>query len=214
MKTSMTSLDVDRLKREAKRKARDEGIPLHNAQAQIAQREGFRGWELLQRSVTNNADDKKQPTSGTLKPGASGNIGDALIAHITAECLNFIKGLDAASVFRVCWNGSIWISLDDVESGTVSTRSFAALGPVHDGAWSQIGRADGMTPLLNMDGLADRFVLDSDEDDDGNPVEPDSTQLRYTVAVGRAELIEIASYSIEGDLASVEVALQNRGAED
>jgi len=214
MKTSMTSLDVDRLKREAKRKARDEGIPLHKAQAQIAQSEGFRGWELLQRSVTTNADDSKQPASGTLKPSANGHIGDALVAHITAQCLNFIKGLDDASVFGVCWNGSIWISLDDVENGTVSKRSFAALGPINDGVSARKGYADGMTPLLNMDGLADRFVLDGDEDEDGNPVEPDSTQLRYTVEVGRAELIEIASYSIEGDLASVEVALQNRGAED
>ena len=133
MKTSMTSLDVDRLKREAKRKARDEGIPLHKAQAQIAQREGFRGWELLQRSVTTNADDKKLSASGALKPGANGNIGDALITHITAQCVNFIKGLDDASVFRLCWNGSIWVSLDDVEKGTVSKRSFAAIGPVHDG---------------------------------------------------------------------------------
>ena len=212
MKTPLTPLDVDRLKRDAKRSARDSGIPLHKAQAQIAQRQGFPSWELLQRSVRTNAADTERPTSGTLKPDANGGIGAALIEHITAQCVNFIKGLDDASVFRLCWNGSIWISLDDVETGTVSKRSFAARGPVHDGVWSQIGHADGMTPLLNMDGLADRFVLDSDEDDDGNPVHPNHTQLRYTVEVGRAELIEIASYSIDGDLASLDILMLNRDA--
>lgn len=215
MKEPLTPLAVDRLKREAKRKTRDEGIPIHQAQAQIAQREGFRSWELLQRSVKtkSDTDDNKPTTSGTLKPDPNGSIGAALIAHITEQCVNFIKGLDDAVVFRLCWNGSIWISIDDIENGAVSKLSFAALGPVQDGAWSRIGHADGMTPLLDMDGLADRFVLDSDEDDDGNPVKPDPTQLRYAVEVGRAELIEIASSSIEGDLASVEIAMLNRDAQ-
>lgn len=213
MNKSLTPLDVDRLKREAKRMASRSGIPLNKAQAQVAQRDGYRSWELLQRSVQGTGEDNKRPTNGPPKPEPSGDLGPASVAHIKAQCVKFIKGLDDASVFRVCWNGSIWISLDDFESGTLSRRSFSALGPIHDGPWAQIGYADGMTPLLNMDGLADRFVLDTDVDDDGNPEEPNDGQIRYTVENGRAELISIAVDSIEVEVASVELALLNRDAQ-
>jgi hypothetical protein len=213
MTKSLTSLCVDRLKRKAKRIAKSAAVPLHEAQLQVARSEGFSSWEILQRSAARHvvAPNPCKPTR--LKPDANGCIGPALAAHIEATCIEFINGLDEDEVFRACWSGSIWISLDHVENGTVGVNSFAALGSRHDGIWQQIGYADGMVPLLDLDGLAEMFVLEDDEDDDGEPVVPDGYQVMYDVDVGRAELLR-AARAVDGEVAGVEAALFNRRSQD
>ncbi|WP_290684793.1 MULTISPECIES: DNA helicase [unclassified Haematobacter] len=50
------SAPIYKLKRRAKLLARDENIPLHQAQARIAAEEGFTAWSLLAARVTGNAD--------------------------------------------------------------------------------------------------------------------------------------------------------------
>lgn len=209
MNKTLTPLHIDRLKREAKRLARNARIPLHEALAQMAKREGFQGWELLIRTVSDVSAVSTPATSSDLKPDAKGRIGPALTAHIKASCIQFIQQINDEDVFRACWNGSIWISLHDVENGKVDVDSFDVLGPKDDGVWSKIGCSMGMTPLLDFDGLPEYFVLD-DEDNDGESVVPNEHQEMYNTDVGRAKLAEIAAYSIDGDIADVEIALTNR----
>jgi hypothetical protein len=207
---SLTPLDVDRLKRAAKRLARIAEIPLHEAQAQVAKREGFCSWELLQRSVPRQIVKAMRPLDLKLKPDADCSIGSALAAHIKATCLEFIQGLDEAKVFQACWSGSIWISLDDVEDGNVTECSFGVYGRIFDGVSRQAAHADGMALLIDLEGLAERFVLHDDVDDYGRPVVPDGTRLMYNVDVGRAELAEEADNSLDSDVDGLQYALLDR----
>lgn len=214
MSKIFTLLDIDRLRREAKRLARSTEVPLHEAQAQIANREGFRGWERLVRASKKFSLPVAHAHTDELKPSEDGNIGHALTAHVTATCVKFINRLSEADIFRACWSGSIWIRLRDVQEGTVNVDSFEVLGPYEDRFWKDIGLSQGMVCLLNFDGLAESFVLEDDEDYDGEPTEPAQWQEMYSPKVGRAKLIEIARDSTAGDIAKIELALQIRFAEN
>lgn len=207
MNKTLTPLQIDRLRREAKRLARSYQIPINEAQKQIAQREGYKGWDMLVRTVSSISAVSKNATNIKLKPNKRGCIGPALTAHITDSCVQFILQINEDDVFKACWNGSIWISLRDVENGNVDVESFDVLGSQQDGLWRDIGYSMGMTPLLDFAGLSDDFVLEDDIDDDGESVEPDDAKALYDADVGRAKLIEIARYSIDGCIANVECAL-------
>lgn len=207
MSKKYTPLDIDRLNREAKRLARAAGIPLYEALRMTAIQQGFGGWELLMRSV---AKVSLAPTSSKLKPSENGSIGHQLTDHITNTCIQFIKTISDEDVFRACWNGSIWISVQDVQNGEVAVGSFTVLGPGRDSYWSSIGQSMGMACLLSLDGLAECFILEEDVDDDGNSIEPNDLQDFYSPETGRAKLIEVAGYSIESDVEELELALLNQ----
>lgn len=203
---SYTRLMIDRLRREAKRIARSTGHPLHVVQKEIAFREGFSGWELLVRAAVDPLPAK----TNKLLPTASGSLTPELADHVTTVCTKFIKSLSDEETYRACWSGSIWIRLDDVAKGKVNLKSFQVLGNRHDGFWSEIGQSHGLACLLNFDGLAEYFVLESDLDDDGEPKLPTHTQAKYTPRTGRLKLVQIAKESIPSDITNIECALLNQ----
>lgn len=63
MKLTISPAQLEQLRRNAKRLARDESIPLHEAQARIAADSGFRNWSLLARGV-DAAQSKPQTPTG------------------------------------------------------------------------------------------------------------------------------------------------------
>ncbi len=207
MSKKFTTLEIDRLKREAKRLSRNSKIPLNEALAQIASREGYRGWELLVRAEIIHPIQMAHTHGAELKPDEGGRIGDALTAHILANCVQFINDLNDDDVFRACWSGSIWIQRQDVLAGTVGINSFQVLGPCQDSYWQDIGQSRAMTCLLNLDGLAENFILEGDIDDDGEPVKPNHLQQLYSPKTGRSKLIETLKYSIQSEISRIEVAL-------
>lgn len=60
MATSLTPARIEQLKRVAKRLARDQSIPLHEAQKRLAAANGYKNWSLLQKHA--------QPSPGTDLP--------------------------------------------------------------------------------------------------------------------------------------------------
>jgi hypothetical protein len=54
------SASIPNLKSQAKRKAKDEGIPLAEALNQIAQREGFSSWSLLAKKFKEHEETQRQ----------------------------------------------------------------------------------------------------------------------------------------------------------
>lgn len=58
MTAALTSRQLERMRRTAKRLARDEGIPLHEAQQQLASRRGFKNWALMVRGSTPSEQTK------------------------------------------------------------------------------------------------------------------------------------------------------------
>lgn len=62
MATSLTSARIEQLKRAAKRLAREHSIPLHEAQQQLAEANGYKNWSLLQKHALPEAATKPPVT--------------------------------------------------------------------------------------------------------------------------------------------------------
>ena len=60
-----------RLRRDAKRLARQEGIPLHTAQQRLAVASGFANWSLMAKAVKGVVDSAKERTSAATRSARS-----------------------------------------------------------------------------------------------------------------------------------------------
>lgn len=193
MTRSFTESQIERFRRDAKRLTRTTRLPLHDAQRTIANREGFSSWEVLIRH--KDVHPAKGGDESSYEP-INGRISKDFVTHIRKACVAFVNGLSGDDVRFLCWNGSIWIRLDDVRRGRVSQKSFGVLGSAWNSDWRLIGINAGMTPLVSFESLADRFVLatDLDDDDDGDPVVPLlCTHDLYSTTTGRQHLIEVVN---------------------
>lgn len=129
--------------------------------------------------------------------------------------IDFIKNLSESEARTLCLcNGSIWISLNDFMSNNITEDSFCAMGPASDSCIRQYGEDIGYILLTNFDGLADRFILDIDEDEDGNPCVPDQSQVIYSHEVGIDELIDCISSGIDSDLCGLTENISNMSCEN
>jgi hypothetical protein len=107
----------------------------------------------------------------------------------------FISTLNEFDTFQACWAGTIWVFGDALRAQSVSKDSFE----VFPRGFSDSRK--GMLLVLDLDGLPERFVLESDEDDDGNPVIPNHCQIMYDHAAGIKALLECDDFdSIVGRL--------------
>ena len=64
--TMKLSASIPNLKSQAKRKAKEEGIPLFEALNHIAQREGFSSWSLLARKLEEHEEARRQQLPKTI----------------------------------------------------------------------------------------------------------------------------------------------------
>jgi hypothetical protein len=204
----LSSSQITRLKREAKLLMREMNVPRHEALKILAQREGHPNWELLDRAST--ADNRSAATPSQ-QPSTAGTHEEAstraTIESVRTACTAFIDGLDDHDVYLLCQSGSIWIDHRDFLDGTVDAGSLQALGRTMEGVTRQAGYRQGLRPLVNLEGLAERFVFPGDKDDDGNPMVPEPGQVRYSTAVGRQELLECLDTDLEGDYDGLIAAL-------
>ncbi|BAP87826.1 putative uncharacterized protein [Burkholderiales bacterium GJ-E10] len=115
----------------------------------------------------------------------------------------FVEDLSDETVAMLCKsNGSIWVDLDDALSGDVTSASFDALGSISDRAQREAGERGGMIVALDLDGVADGFVVDSGLDDDEAPILPD--QQEYSPERGRSTLLQYVDLMLmAGDLDSL-----------
>lgn len=60
------SASIPTLKSQAKRKAKEEGIPLAEALNHVAQREGFNSWSLLARKLKEHEESQRQKLPQTI----------------------------------------------------------------------------------------------------------------------------------------------------
>lgn len=127
-------------------------------------------------------------------------------ARIERAYEKFIQGLGERALQTLCYNGSIWIDLDDAQSGLVEPDSFRALGIVNEGVTTEYGYSVGLIPFVSFDGLAEKFVFPTDVDEDGKLLQPQHGQVIFTPESARAELL---SCSVEGDLDRLKDRLAN-----
>lgn len=64
--TMKLSASIPNLKSQAKRKAREEGIPLTEALNRVAQREGFNSWSLLAKKFEEHEETQRQKLPKTI----------------------------------------------------------------------------------------------------------------------------------------------------
>lgn len=62
MATSLTPARIEQLKRAAKRLVREQSIPLHEAQQQLAEANGYKNWSLLQKHARPDAGAEPRAT--------------------------------------------------------------------------------------------------------------------------------------------------------
>ena len=188
MTTTFTSNQIERFKREATAMKKATGLTHAEALDNIANREKFANWSLLMKAAHVDALSQQNPV-----PQKSSLTYEKLLS----VCQRYIEEND--STYTLCRNGSLWIDRRAVLNGNVTINSLHALGPRGDSRTRQYASDIGALPLTDFDGLADTFVLDTDEDEDGNPIEPGSGQLLYTANVGRRKLLECIQHGLEGD---------------
>jgi hypothetical protein len=96
-------------------------------------------------------------------------------------------------------NGSIWLQVDDAIADEISMHSFCALGNTTDTITVQQAWQFEAILAINFEGLADKFVLESDVDQDDQLAKVGEWQVLYSPYVGREELISCLDHSFDGD---------------
>jgi hypothetical protein len=205
MTTTFTSKQIGRFKREAKAIEKATGCIHARSLDIIAERENFGNWSLLMKASRTNASSAKK--SVTLQSVLT-------FKTLLDVCQRFIKSLEEHTIYTLCWNGSLWIDKSAVLNGNLTINNLNALGPRGDSRISQYGSDIGSVLLTDFDGLAELFVLDTDEDDNGNPIEPGPSQLLYTPDTGRRELLDCIQRSLEADFEAVLVCIEDLEALD
>ncbi len=191
MTTIFTPQQIKRLRREATALKKASDISHHEALDQIARREGLANWSLLMHASSPIGHPEVVPAP-IERSFMYGELRDV--------CTRFVQDLDDDTVFLLCWSGSLWISEKALRTGKVTTLNLHALGLCWDNITRQYAFDLGALCLVDFDGLADRFVLDTDEDDEGNPLEPGPAQVLYTAKTGRHELLECIHHGLDVEL--------------
>ncbi len=184
MTIQFTPTQIKQFRRDARDLKKELGIRNIASLNKIAQRQNFANWSLL---------IKKQ---GQQFKSISKADGQKLTHQALLEiCLQKIKELDAAEVFTLCMNGGLWINESDALHNAVTIDSLHVIG----NNFGQYGYDIGAIMLTNFDGLADVFVLETDEDENGHPVAPNHTQVLFSTETGRERLLDCLPTSLEGD---------------
>lgn len=192
--SNFSSNQIQRFKREATALKKQLSISQSESLNFIAKREGYSNWPMLMKAFNSQI------------PSTNSNFNAQDLLEI---CLNFIQNLNDAQVFTLCWNGSLWIDREDFLSDQVTVESLDAMGSAGDSAIRQYADGLGIILLTNFDGIADQFILGSDEDDFGNQLVPSHNQEIYTPTVGRRVLISCLSNSLDGDFDSLVARLDS-----
>ena len=197
MKMFFTQKQIDNFKREAKVMRKASGQSQSEALDCIAKREGFANWSLLMR------DRGLGPIENFESP--KNQFGHKSMLEVVER---FIRALDSSLIFCLCWNGSIWVDRDDARDDEITVESLHALGNHRDSATRQYAGNVGAVYFTNFDGLADYFVLEDDEDYEGNPRKPGLDQVMYTTEVGRQTLLDCVRRDLESDFDSLMIGLE------
>ena len=159
----------------------------------IARREGYPDWATLKRNASKSVplahEAPEQPVPSFLT-----------LERFLDVCFEFIETLDDEDVYCLAWSGSLWINIQSARCGQVDADDLLALGRVMDGLTREAGwRAEAIL-AINFEGLAERFVLEDDVDDDGQPVVPEEgVTVMYSTDAAREELLSSLDATFERD---------------
>lgn len=195
MQKPLTTAVLKQLRRDARKKAKVSETPYVKLLDQSAQSLGFANWADLHRQWVRSL---AAPVS------ASEPYADP-IYELSIALQKFLIACSDTDIYWLCRGGTLWVQRGDLKSGDLSELDFEVMG-----ALDQVtrGEADHRRMLLcnDFEGLPDRFVFDGDEDDEGNPLEPqEGVQERYSHERGRETLLaEVEDLAIDAYHGSIE----------
>ena len=147
--------------------------------------------------------------SGAASSHGNGPQGAAGLteAVFLKACQDFLENLDAAGIYTLCHNGSLWVDRDDALQGCLTSASFLANGQCSDQTYVQYAQGLGAVLACDFDGLADSFFSEGQEDENGNLLVESAGYHLLTETAGRRELMATVKQSIPSDLDRLSAAL-------
>ena len=186
MQKTFSSAKIERFKREAKAIAKSDGLSHSEALEKLARREGYKDWGLL----AHNA--KKQ---GFEAPAIEVESAGVLTLEAFREGLTqFLKALSAGGVRQLCGgDASLWVRVEEVAGGKLDCRHIEVLGAASNHVYRQYARQNDLLLAINYEGMGEGFVFPEDVDDDGEPIQPDHSSVKFTTKEGRTQLLQALS---------------------
>jgi hypothetical protein len=197
-----TTGQIERLKRDAKQLKKANGLSHHEAQDRIAMQHGHQSWDALMRWNAKTA--AVTPVASVL-----GAPPAPYVEVLRQAAIRFVKTIGPEDIRQLCWSGSLWVQEVDIRKERRRGVRFTVLGVSWDGITRQYARENGMVLLMDLEGMADRYVLEDDEDDDGDPVTPGQNQVMYSERVGRHDLLAcLEPYEFEAALEDLQFRME------
>jgi hypothetical protein len=185
--TGLDKHQIENLKREAKRLRKQLKIAHSAALDILAERHGYKNWSLLEKAFNRTAQQfTVTPPVGTVRGPTE--------ARLQQACVEFIKTLDDRTVEWACkGSSSFWAPARRIEDGTF--EGIQMLGIASDTMTRRYAQEEGLILLVDFSGLGDHLIFEGDEDyqedDDGNPIQPERGEL-FTPKLGRELLTSLA----------------------
>lgn len=195
MQKPLTTAILKQLRRDARKKAKVSETPYVKLLDQSAQTWGYANWADLSHKW-NKSLSAPLPTSD---PYADP------IDQISQALETFLRQCSNSDIFWLCRGGTLWVRRRDLKNGDLSTLHFEVMGAL-DRATQDEADNTGLLLSNDFEGFPDKFVFDGDEDDEGNPLEPqEGVQEWYSHERGREMLLaEVEDLAIDAYHGSIE----------
>ncbi len=180
MQKPLTKGRLAQLRRDANKQKKVSGTPHVQLLNQYAQSMGFADWADL------HHQSEKSPSA----PVPTSDPNADPIDQISQALETFLRQCSNNDIYWLCRGGTLWVRRRDLKSGDLSGLRFEVMGAL-DRATQDEADNTGLLLSNDFEGFPDRFVFDGDEDDEGNPLEPqENVQEWYSHQRGREMLLK------------------------
>lgn len=212
----LTDREIARLKREAKLLRRADKISHSRALDILARRSGCENWSRLIFAARRDAAlSSAAPASRKLifnTPDGAVKLDERALV---SACVDFLSQAGDVTLRAICRNGSIWVSLADLISDSVSLESLAVFGPVRENYIYDAAVDMQFILLLDCEGLAEAFVWPGDLDEDDLPEVPGPDRVYFTLENAREYLLQLVNCDqLQGEIDRLMEWLEIRFMED
>ncbi|MEK8086003.1 hypothetical protein WNB94_06280 [Aquabacterium sp. A3] len=195
MQEPLTKGRLEQLRRDARKQQKVSGTPYVQLLNQFAQSMGFADW----------ADLHHQQEKSLTAPLPNSELYADPIYQISQALETFLRQCSNSDIYWLCRGGTLWVRRRDLKNGDLSTLHFEVMGAL-DRATQDEADNTGLLLSNDFEGFPDRLVFHGDEDDEGNPLEPqEGVQEWYSHERGREMLLaEVEDLAIDAYHGSIE----------
>ncbi|MEX8509957.1 MAG: hypothetical protein AB3X37_04225 [Leptothrix ochracea] len=195
MQEPLTKGRLEQLRRDARKQKKVSGTPYVQLLNLSAHSMGFADWADLHHQWEKSLSAPASTTEPYADP----------ILQISQALETYLRQCSNNDVLWLCRGGTLWVRPRDLKNGDLSALHFEVMGAL-DRATQDEADNTGLLLSNDFEGFPDRFVFDGDEDDEGNPLEPqEGVQEWYSHERGREMLLaEVEDLAIDAYHGSIE----------